>query len=499
MKNIFKAFFSFIKNHKVWSILIFLIIVGLSWYAINGGSKNVEFETVSVTRASLTEIVTVTGNVRPLSDVSLAFERSGKVSEISVNVGSRVFVGQKLASISNADLLANLDQAKANLKKAEAVFGDSAVRTALDLAQAEISLSNTIRDSYTKADDAIRNKMYTLFSDPARYRAKLAFSTNAFLQEDIEEGKDEISDLLDIWYRSLNTFDDNSDLELYYNTAKSNLSQVKALLDKSAEAVNGLTPDASAASQAQIDIWKSNISTARTSINAAIDTLVGSFNQYKTADLSSDFSKNNTLVEEAGIEQAKAQVSIAEAELSKSVLISPIEGVVTNIDIKLGEIFSANKTAISIISYGDYEVESFVPEADISKVKINDQAKTTLDAYGDTVTFDTSVIKIDPSATVIDGVPTYKVTLKFINIDDRIRAGMTANLDILTNQKDNVLVIPSRVVTTRDDGKYVAVPSLSEESGLVEKKVVTGLRGSDGNVEVVSGLNEGELVISSTI
>jgi HlyD family secretion protein len=150
---------------------------------------------------------------------------------------------------------------------------------------------------------------------------------------------------------------------------------------------------------------------------------------------------------------------------------------------------------ISIISQGDYQIESFIPEADISKIKIRNKASTTLDAYGSNVVFDTAIIKIDPAATVIDGVPTYKVTLRFMDQDSRIKSGMTANLDILTNQKDNVLLLPNRVLITEDDGKYVSILNPDGSGKILLKKIVVGLRGSDGNTEIISGLNEGDKVL----
>jgi multidrug resistance efflux pump len=418
------------------------------------------------------------------------------VAAINVAVGEKVYPGQVLASVSNADLLANLDQAKANLKKVQAGLGDNADQTALNFEQSEISLINTIKDSYTKADDAVRNKMFTLFNDPVRYRASLAFSTDTFLEEDIEDGKDKVTDSLDSWYRSLVKLNGTSDLEAYYNSARTNLVEIKNLLDKCAEAVNALTPDSAGATQAQIDAWKLNISTARTNTNTAIDTLTGSFNQYKTYGLSVKISENNTLAEEAGVEQALAAVASAEAELAKSILKSPINGVIIAVDAKLGEIVTAGKNVISVISYGEYQIESYIPEADIAKIKISNLASTTLDAYGSNVNFETKVIKIDPAATIIDGVPTYKVTLKFTEQDERIRSGMTANLDILTNQKDNVLILPSRVITTEFDGKYVSVLDVNNKTEIIDKKIVTGLRGADGNVEIVSGLSEGDMVVT---
>ncbi|MDO8520699.1 MAG: hypothetical protein Q7S52_01155 [bacterium] len=77
--------------------------------------------------------------------------------------------------------------------------------------------------------------------------------------------------------------------------------------------------------------------------------------------------------------------------------------------------------------------------------------------------------------------------------DERIRSGMTANIEIATDRRDGVLVIPSRSVTTNNGAKYVR----TFENGIaIEKSVELGLRGSDGVVEVLSGLSEGEQVIT---
>jgi HlyD family secretion protein len=495
MKNKLRKFGDFWRLHKIWSITILLIVIIAGWYIFKNSSGNIIQTEITVVRGSLSEIVNVTGNVKPFSDVTLAFEIGGKVQNINTSVGDKVYEGQSLASLSNADLIANLDQAKANLKKVQAGFGDSADKIRLDSEQAKGSLVNTIKDSYTKADDALRNKIYSLFNNPIKYNAKLIFNTDSFLQEDIEDGKDDVGDDLDAWYRTLIKTDISLDLEANYNTAKLNLVQLKSLLDKCAEAVNGLSVDSSDITQTQIDTWKLNISTARTNINTAITTLISSFDVYSSANLAVRIAKNSTLAEEASIEQAQASVASAEASLAKSTIKSPIAGVITAIDIKVGEIVSGNKNVISIISQGDYQIESFIPEADISKIKIGNKASTTLDAYGSSVVFDTAIIKIDPAATVIDGVPTYKVTFRFMNQDSRIKSGMTVNLDILTNQKDNVLLLPNRVLITEDDGKYVSILNPDGSGEILLKKIIVGLRGSDGNTEIISGLNEGDKVL----
>ena len=102
---------------------------------------------------------------------------------------------------------------------------------------------------------------------------------------------------------------------------------------------------------------------------------------------------------------------------------------------------------------------------------------------------------IDPAETILENVPTYKVTLQFDQKDDRVRSGMTANIDILTNERNNVLIIPFRAVIDSDGKKSVRV---LESNG---KKYTTvsinlGLKGSDGNIEVVNGLKVGQKVVT---
>jgi multidrug efflux pump subunit AcrA (membrane-fusion protein) len=136
-----------------------------------------------------------------------------------------------------------------------------------------------------------------------------------------------------------------------------------------------------------------------------------------------------------------------------------------------------------------------VPEADIAKIKIGDSAKVTLDAYGSDTYFPARVTKIDPAETMVEGVATYKAILQFAENDQRIRSGMTANMDIETAKKEGVLVVPQRAVIRKIDGSY-RVQIFKDEQTSEERTVAVGLRGSDGNIEVVSGLSEGEKIFS---
>ena len=235
-------------------------------------------------------------------------------------------------------------------------------------------------------------------------------------------------------------------------------------------------------------------------MNTAINNVSGAASSLKIAEseLSKDLAgstEQEILVQEASVEKARASVNNTRAQISKTVITSPIKGVVTKQDAKVGEIVSASSPVVSVISDASFQVEANLPEADVSKVKVNDLAKLTLDAYGNDVVFEAKVIAIDPAETVIEGVSTYKITFEFQREDERIKSGLTANIDILAEKKEGVIAIPQRAVSTENGAKIVRV---EREDGRVDEiKVELGLFGSDGRVEILSGLEEGMKVIIS--
>lgn len=362
---------------------------------------------------------------------------------------------------------------------------------------AKATLIDKIQDAYTKCDDAVSNKIDQFFSNPQTTNPQFNLAISDFqLERDMESARITVGTILVSWNDSLNNLNINSNFDQYDNTAKENLSQIKNFVDKVALAINSLTANSSL-TQTTIDGYKSDISTARTNINTAIINLSSAEADLSLQENQLALEKAGTISEqisaqEAAVEQAQANAQNIEAQLSKTILRAPISGVVTKQDAKIGEISGANTVIVSLISEAQYQVEANIPEADIAKVKLGDSASITLDAYGQDVIFDARVVKIDPAETVIEGVATYKTTLQFLKKDERIRSGMTANIDILTDKRENVLVAPQRAVTSSDGEKSVKI---FDGKNVKQVPVKTGLRGSDGNVEILEGLKQGDKVV----
>ncbi|KKR48700.1 MAG: Efflux transporter, RND family, MFP subunit [Candidatus Magasanikbacteria bacterium GW2011_GWC2_40_17] len=212
---------------------------------------------------------------------------------------------------------------------------------------------------------------------------------------------------------------------------------------------------------------------------------------------------------EAAVRSAGANLLSAEANRSKAFIYAPVNGMITQKNNEVGESNSTANPVLVMLADSDYEIEVNVSESDIAKVKNGQIVDITLDAFGDEHVFRGKVTMIDPAETLISDVVYYKVKVSIDreeslktgrNITDQylndIKAGMTVSVTIFTNRKNDVLMIPERAVINKDNKKTVRVLIDKKNQKIVEKEVLTGLRGNEGMVEVISGLNENEEVVT---
>jgi HlyD family secretion protein len=161
-------------------------------------------------------------------------------------------------------------------------------------------------------------------------------------------------------------------------------------------------------------------------------------------------------------------------------------------DGKVGEIIQSGLKIISVMGQNNFEVETNISEADLSKIKLGDKSEITLDAFGNEKIFNAEITEIDPAEKIVDGVSTYKTTLRFLNPINEIRSGMTANVKITTAKKEDVLVVPQKTVYTKESGKFVTV--IKKDNSTEQREISVGLKGSNGNFEVLNGLEIGEKI-----
>lgn len=504
LKGFLSSFRKFISAHKIIAAAFSIALIGGGYWFYAARAEQPAADFAVVARGTVAQVISVTGKVKPASEVDLSFEKGGRIAAVYAAVGERVYAGSALVSLENADLSAKIEQAKAAARVQEARLAElqkgtrpeDVLVSEVDVKNAGNDVLNDIKSAYVNSDDAIRNKVDQLFSNPRSATPQLNLAvSNAQLKTDIESGKIAIEFALAEWFSSMPGATAAGELYPHIASGKNNLRMVQNYLDKIALAVNALTPNSSI-SQTTIDAYKAAVLAGRANVVAALDGLTASEEKLRAAESKLALKKAGTVQEQidgqaAEVDAARANVLQLEAELGKTVIRSPIAGIVTVQNAKRGEIAGAGSSLVSVISDSEYEIEANVPEADIAKIKIGDSAEVTLDAYGSDVFFNAKIAKIDPAETVIDGVATYKTTLQFDQNDARIKSGMTANTDISGEKRENVLHISGRAITGKGAGKTV---KLMEGDSTREAAVETGLRGSDGDVEVLSGLKEGDKV-----
>jgi RND family efflux transporter MFP subunit len=204
---------------------------------------------------------------------------------------------------------------------------------------------------------------------------------------------------------------------------------------------------------------------------------------------------------QAEVERTQAGVQAAQDDLEKTILRARASGVVSKIDVSVGENVAMNTPAVAIIS-AEQKIEVDISESDVAKITVGNSVSLTFDAFGEQRIFSGTIMSVDPAQTLVSGVVYYKATIS-MNPQEassgevlEIKPGMTANTVIETAKKENVLKIPSRAVLMEKNASYVRVLKNAKTAAFEKRPVQTGLRNSDGEIEILSGLKEGEIVIT---
>jgi HlyD family secretion protein len=219
-------------------------------------------------------------------------------------------------------------------------------------------------------------------------------------------------------------------------------------------------------------------------------------------------AQRNLTVSRAEIAKAEAQVSQARAslenvqeDLKNSTIISPIDGLVLSRDVNVGDAVSSilvlGSQATPIMTLGDVSevyVQGKVDEADIGKVYLNQPARIVVESFKDKK-FTGKVTKISPLGKEKDNVTTFEVRVSIANSTLELKANMSANAEILLEEKKNVLMVPeASLIYDKDRNASVETPDLKAENG--KKKINVKLGISNGvKTEILQGLNEKQEVV----
>lgn len=255
--------------------------------------------------------------------------------------------------------------------------------------------------------------------------------------------------------------------------------------------------------ESRIAAEEANIISAQNAIKNAQSTIEGSQTilEIEKANLRLQQAGNrpgDIAAARARLNQAYATLQRAQERFNDTIIRAPIDGLITKVNLKAGELLStsfASESAISMLGNASYRIELYVPEIDVPNVRIGQSGSLALDSFAD-VTFPLTLSELEPTSTTIDGVAKYRAVLDFpTNIDqNQFKIGMTGDAEIVTAMRSNVLQIPARAVRRNELGKEV-VGILDALNQVQTVQVRTGLEGAGGQLEIQTGLEVDQLVI----
>ncbi len=199
----------------------------------------------------------------------------------------------------------------------------------------------------------------------------------------------------------------------------------------------------------------------------------------------------------------QAQVAVNNAwfsyQLTSPVITAPVSGIISGLNFVPGMVISSSSTGtsyrVAVIRIEGTPIASFnLSELDVPVVKPGQKATITLDSLPDK-TFTGKVVSVDRLGTTTNGVTNYPVIVQFDTSSEEVLPNMAASVNIIIETKDNVLIVPSSAIQKQNGQNIVAVLENGKER---QRQVEVGIS-SETQTEIISGLSEGEVVITGRL
>jgi len=287
---------------------------------------------------------------------------------------------------------------------------------------------------------------------------------------------------------------DREQLEARVREAKANLLAAEAAWEKNKIAAEG--PD--------LPFLKSSLERARRLYADGLiapQILDDADKAYQMALNAQTAAKSQAAVSKAEVEKARASLEQSESDLRYATIVSPMDGLVLSRDVEVGDAVSSilvlGSQATRVMTLGDVSevyVLGKVDEADIGRVYMGQRARIVVESFKDKP-FEGKVTKISPLGVEKDNVTTFEVRVSIQNPTGALKTNMTANAEIILEEKKGVLMVPeSAVLYDKERKPSLEVPDPKADKGV--RKVAVKLGISNGvKTELVEGLKEGDKVV----
>ncbi len=513
---------------RIAYVLVGLVIIGFIASRVLAPQPGPEYMTAKVENGDVGQTVALTGTTEPKIRYQLQFTRSARIDKILVEVGGAVKEGDVLAVLENNDANYQLESQKAVLRIAQANLAKAVAGQRpeeVELSQLKVDLARMDLENSSISKQTL--------TDLAQKNVNSAYLAVQSAKTSLEQAQDQYNYTLqnvqmDTWQQPAYSVYDSG---YYYGDMRGSLPQGEgsaaaggSVTGTGAGAASGASYGAGSGSYVSnvnnIQTAQYNVQKAQNAFDQAQEAYDKATVEYKrqTDEVSNVIDKANVGLQsakeqyklttakprevdvaplKAQVDQAWVGVNLAQYQLDQTELKAPADGIVTSLGSDVGETASMAQPLITIDSKY-LHIKALVSEADIAKIQVGQNAVITFDAFGTVKEFKGNVYEVDPSETIVQGVVYYVVKIQFDAPGESVKPGMTANLTVQTDTKPGVLNVPARAVQYDGNQPYVQVLKTVDKKQEVEKRnVEVGLQG-DELIEIVSGLQAGEEVVTFT-
>lgn len=426
-------------------IILLLAAVGYGiyqWRADQTVSDIANYQLSAAQRGDLTTIIGATGIVSSNQSTVLAWQTSGIVDEVLVSTGQAVRSNQELATLKQTSLPQNLILAKAELGNAQKTLEDLPVN-------AELAKVKAMQDIVT-FEKAVRNAQYTLdnFTVPSEQIGLTAVEAVEKFKVELDEAR-----LAFEPYKYYPSSDPTRE------DLKDRLGEAQSRYDAAVKRLN----------------YEFNLEVAEASLSKA----------------QQDYHKWENGPDPRDVAAIQASIDAAQAALDLAHLTSPFAGTITGVNIKPGDKVNPGSIAFQVDDLSHLLVEVSVSEIDINQIKLGQEANLSFDAILSKI-YRGIVVGVDRVGTSRQGVVDFIVTVELNDIDESVKPGMTAAVNIVVNELKDVLLVPNRAVRVENDQRIVYI---LQDNVLTQVAIQLGAS-SESLSEVVGGdLKVGDMII----
>lgn len=434
-------------------VVLVLAFFGFRVYRNNNASAQADWQTEVVTISELTASIGATGTIRANQTGELVFNTSGIVDQVNARVGDDIELGQVLANLTRTSLPSQVILAEADLVAAERAL-DDLLNSSLALAQAQQALAAAMDEL---EDAEYRRRVYQ-----EGFRANS--DTIAAAEARLKLAEDQVNEAESAYSRISG--------DLPQALARIELTNAREARDSALRSLN----------------WYKGKPTELDQM--LLDTDV-SISEAKVADAMREVERLSGGPTQDDINAAQARIDAAQATLEQARISAPFSGTVTGVTIMPGDIVSPGKAAFRLADLSHLLVDVEVSEVDINQIEQGQGVTLELDASPGKI-YRGEVIEIALDSQASQGVVNYLVTVEISDLDQDIKPGMTAAVNIIVSSLEDVLLVPNRAVRLLDGERVVYV---LENDELVPVTVTLGAS-SDLYSEVVAGdLEVGDRIV----